>query len=334
MAALTDESIGLANESTPGTYAAPTRFYEWSDGSYEWTPDTVQGGGLRVGAQLPRSARRVRPTADGQVQLTVEAISKGMGLLWESCLGANTSTLVSGSTYQQNITLPTGTTLPSRTLQVASVLADGTVAPISFVGCTVSEWEFSLENEIATLAATFDAAKIDTAQSYAAPSYPSAPNLFHHANASVTLGGTVTAPTASALASGGTSVTNVRSFKLSGNNGLVDDRFNFGGAGRKARQLRGQAAITGEITVELTDAVVRDAFLADTATPLTLTITAGALSTGNETLQVVLPCVKFDGALPPRADGLAVITAGFTVLDDLTAAQPIWVVHRTADNAV
>lgn len=335
MAALTDQSIGIVNETTPGTYAAPTRFYEWSEGSYEWTPNTVQGAGLRVGSQLPRSGRRVRPTAAGQVEFTVEAISKGMGLLWESCLGTSASTVVSGATYQQNITLATGTTLPSRTVQVASIMADGTVSPLSFLGCTVSAWEFALANEIATLGVTFDASKIDTAQSYASPSYPTTPNLFHHANATATIGGTVVEPTTTVLATGGTAVTNVRSFSLSGDNGLVDDRFNFGGGGRKARQLRGQAAITGQIEVEFTDAVVRDAFLADTATPLTLKIEAGALSSGNETLQIVLPCVKFDGALPPRTDGgLSVISAGFTVLDDLTASQPIWIVHRTADTAV
>lgn len=335
MAALTDESFGLANESTPGTYAAPTRFYEWADGAHEWSPNTVQGAGLRVGASVPRSGRRVRPTQAGKVEVTVEAISKGMGLLWESCLGVGVSTLVSGSTYQQVFNLPTGTTLPSRTLQVGGIRADGTVDPVSYLGCTVDEWELELANEIAMLKVTFDASKIDTAQGYAAPSYPTTPNLFHHANATVTLGGAVTVPTTTAMAVVGTNVVNIRSFKINGKNGIATDRFNIGGAGRKSRQLRQGPEITGEVTFEYTDVVIRDAFLNDTETPLTLTITGGALSTGLETLQVVIPAAKFDGAVPPRAGGeLNVVTAPFTVLDNLVAAQPLYVAHRTADTAL
>lgn len=333
MAALTDESIGLANETAPGTYAAPTRFYEWSDGSHEWNPSRVQGAGLRVGSAIPRSARRVTPKAEGQVELTVEAISKGMGLLWESCIGSGTSTVVTGATYQQVFTLPTGTTLPSRTLQVGAIRADGTVDPVSYVGCTASEWEFELADEIATLKVTFDASKIDTAQSYASPSYPSSPTLFHRANAAMTLGDTVTFPTTTALATGGTAVTNVRSFKLSGSNNLAADRFNLVGNAFKARQLRQGPSITGELSVEYDSTTVRDAFLNDTETMLSLTISGAALSSGNETLQFAC-IVKFDGSVPSRAGGeLNVYTAGFTVVDNLTN-PPLAVAMRTADTAL
>lgn len=335
MAAITDKSIGLVNESSFGTYVAPTRFYEGAEIATSWDKNIVQGAGLRVGSRVARSGRRVVPTASGKVEVTVEACTKGMGLLWESCLGASASTLVSGSTYQQNITLATGTVLPSRTVQVGQVNDAGTVTAHSFLGCTVSEWEFELANELATLKATFDAAKIDTSQSYASPSYPSSVSLFHHALAGVTIGGSVTAPTTTALATGGTSVANVRSFKLSGNNTIADDRFNFGGGGRKARQVAGMADLTGELVVEYTDTTLRDAFLNETEVPVVLTLTsADALSAGFATLQIVLSAVKFDGALPTTTDGLDTITAPFRVLDNLTATQPIWVVHRTADTAV
>jgi hypothetical protein len=66
-----------------------------------------------------------------------------------------------------------------------------------------------------------------------------------------------------------------------------------------------------------------------------LNLTGGALSTGTETLQIVLPEVKFDGELP-KTNGTDLVTAtlSFAVLDNLTAAQPIWVVTRTADTAL
>ena len=68
---------------------------------------------------------------------------------------------------------------------------------------------------------------------------------------------------------------------------------------------------------------------------LVLTYTGGALSAGTETLQVVVSEMKLDGKLP-TSNGGELITVGleFTVLDNLTAAQPLWIVARTADAAL
>ena len=60
MATAQDCSIGLATESTFRTYAAPTRFLEFTDESLGWKPNVKQGQGLRTGARLARSGRRDR----------------------------------------------------------------------------------------------------------------------------------------------------------------------------------------------------------------------------------------------------------------------------------
>jgi hypothetical protein len=336
MAALTDLSIGLANETTFGTYVAPTRFYEFTDEDFSFEPIRVQGEGLRVGGILPRSGRRVTTRKQAAGSFTVPCISKGMGLLWQSIFGTSASTLVSGSTYQQNHTLIAGPVNVSRTIQKGLVRADGTVDPYSFLGCTVDEWEFVLEDELATLRTTWDARDMTTAQSYATPSYVTTPNLFHFGHAAITVGGSVTAPTTTTLASGGTAVTNVRSFKVGGNRKINKERFNFGNSGLKKQQLVGGGEITGEIVVEYDVATYRDAFIADTALPIVLTLTSEeALSTGFAQLQIVLSETKFDGAIPVANNGeLITVAHPFTVLDNLTAAQPIYVCQRTADTAL
>jgi hypothetical protein len=67
---------------------------------------------------------------------------------------------------------------------------------------------------------------------------------------------------------------------------------------------------------------------------LVLTWTGGALGVGNETLQVIVPEIKLDGNMPKTAGtNRATQALTFTGLDNLTAAQPIWVVGRTADIA-
>src|SRR5690349_17058393 len=104
MATQQDCSIGFGVESTFKTYAAPTRFLEFTDESLAWEKNVKQGQGLRVGSRVARTSRRVIPTADGAGDITFEAESKGLGLIWRALLGVGTSTVVSGSTYQQVFT--------------------------------------------------------------------------------------------------------------------------------------------------------------------------------------------------------------------------------------
>jgi hypothetical protein len=338
MAALTDCSLGLGAESTFGTYVAPTRFYEDAGASLKFDPNRVQGQGMRVGSRLARSARRVTTTKSGGGSTPVEAMTKGMGLLWESCLGTGTSTLVSGSTYQQNFTLTTSSTgLPSRTLQTGVVRVDGTVDAISYLGCRVSKWKLSLDNGgILMLEPEWDVRDVTTAQSYATPSYPSSPQLFHFAQGAIAVGGVVTAPTSTALASGGTTAANVLDFEIEGDNKLNTGRYAIGSSGLKSAQVTTMPEIKGKMTVEYTDATLRDAYLADTELALLLTFTSTeALSTGFASLQVVVPALKLNGDVPSSNEGDVIqLDVEFDVLDNLTATQPLWIVQRTADTAL
>lgn len=333
MATPQDASIGLATESTYGTGVTVTRFLEFTDESLNWNKNIKQGQGLRVGGRVARSARRVVPSADASGDVTMECISKGMGLVWNACLGSSTSTLVSGTTFQQVHTL--GDTPPSLTVQKGLPQAGGTVDPYTFLGAMVSQWTLNFPNaDIATLQFSLDAKDVTTATAYATPSYPATPSLFHFANGTIA-SGTLTSPTATALATGTTTVADVRGGSVQVNNNLATDRLNFGGAGRKSKPTVGLREITGSLTVEYDVSTWRDAVLQETPMALILTFTGAALSSGTETLQVVIPEIKFDSPLS-QANGTDLITTdlSFAGLDNLTAAQPIWVVCRTSDNAL
>lgn len=335
MATPQDCSIGVVAESTYGTYVAPTRFYEFTDESFDWKPNRKQGEGLRVGGRVARSGRRVTTTVQGEGGLEVEAVTKGLGVLLKAALGTGTPTLVSGSTYQHNFTL--GDTLDSLTVQKGIVDASGTVRAHSFLGCSVSQWSFSAPNDdVAKFSFDFDVRDLDTAQSYATPSYPSTPSLYHFAQAAATYSGTVTVPTATALATGGTAATDIRDFELQVNNNLAVDRFNYGAAGKKSKPTVGLREISGKFTSEYAANGYRDDFIADTERAIVVTLTSSeALSTGTATLQVVLPAVKLDSGIPVSNNGdFIVVEHSFTVLDNLVAAQPLYVVLRTADTTV
>jgi hypothetical protein len=334
MATTQDASVGFVTETTYKTGVTPVRWLRHTDESLDWTKTVVQGSGLQVGARVARSNQRVVPVADGAGDITYQCSAKGFGLMWQACLGTGVSTVVSGATYQQLFTL--GDTPPSLTVQKGIPEAGGTVDAYTFLGAMVASWEFAFPNaDIATLKPTFDVGDLATATAYATPSYSNAPNLFHFANGTIS-SGTLTAPTTTALASGATPLANVRSGTLSVNNNIRDDRYNFGGAGRKAKPTVGLREITGSLVVEYDATAYRDLFLADTPMNLIATFTGGALSTGLETLQLVLPELKIDTGGIPMTNGTDLVTQtlNFTGLDNQTAAQPIWVVARTSDTAL
>jgi len=335
MATPYDCSINVVQESTYGTYVAPTRAIEFTDESLDWKPERKVGVGLRASSRVLRSGRRVTTMVQGDGSLEIEATTKGMGLLLDSALGTSSSTLVSGSTFQQNYTL--GDTPKSLTIQKSIVDSAAAVNPYSFLGCMVNGWSFTTGNgEISKFKFDLDIRDLDTAQTFAALTYPTTPNLYHFALGAVTFGGSVTAPTTTAIASGGTAVTDVRSFELEVNNNLADDRFNFGASGKKAKPTVGIREIKGKFTAEYSANTYRTGYIADTEFPLTVTLTsAESLSTGFATLQFVLPATKLESAIPISNNGdLVTVEHSFTAYDNLTATQPIWVVLRTADTVI
>lgn len=337
MAALSDASVGTIPEVAYGTPLTPTRFYEFVDESFDYEKTVKQGQGIRVGSRVGRSGRRVITETQAKGDLTVELTSKGLGTLLQACFGTGTSTLVTGTTYQQVFTVGTGASPPSMTVQKGVVRADGTVDPYTYNGGVVDSFEIDCpQGDIAKIKSSFIFRDVLTATTYATPSYVSSPSLFHFAQGSITIGGTVTAPTTTALASGGTAVANVRDFNVKVDNKLTADRFNYNGAGKMLSPTYGLRDIGGKMTVEYTDQTLVNAYMADTALALSLTfVSTEALSTGTATLQIILPEIKLNGEMP-KANGTDLITTAvdFDVLDNLTATQPIWAVLRTADTAL
>lgn len=333
MTTFQDCSVGVAKESTYGTAVTVARFVEFTEETFDYSKNVVQGEGLRVGSRVARSGRRVVTTSEAGGDLTFECLSKGQGLLWEAMMGSGASALVSGATYQQVFTL--SDTPPSLTLQKGLPRVDGTVDAYTFTGVQCDSFEVSFGNgEIATVTSTWNARDVTTATAYAAPSYASSANLFHFANGAIT-SGTFTAPTTTVAASSVTALANVRSGTIQVNHNPANDRYNFGASGKKAKPTVGLREITGTLEVEYDSTTFRDAVLNETPMSLVVTFTAGALSAGLETLQIAVPELKLDGKLPTSNNG-QLITVGleFTVLDNLTAAQPLWIVARTADSAL
>ena len=322
-----DCSVGLGVESVYGTAVARTRWFEFLDESFNFVKNVKQGVGLRVGSRVARSGRRVVASAEGSGDLTIEAVTKGLGLLWQLGLGSGTSTLVSAGVYQQVFTL--GDAMPSATIQKGIPRADGTVDAYTFTGCMVESLTIDCPNaDNVKVKTSWNAKDMTTATAYTAPSYATGPSVFTFAHGAV-YSGALTAPTATALGSAATPVASIRSGSITIKHNLKTDRYNCGGGGRKEKPFAGIREISGSLVAEYADAAFRDAIVNDTSMTLVKTFTAGA-----DVLQIVIPDVRFDGDIVKASTDLAMQDIKWTGLDGLTAAQPIWIVCRTADTAL
>lgn len=322
-----DCSVGLGVESVYGTAVARTRWFEFLDESFNFVKNVKQGVGLRVGSRVARSGRRVVASAEGSGDLTIEAVTKGLGLLWQLGLGSGTSTLVSAGLYQQVFTL--GDAMPSATIQKGIPRADGTVDAYTFTGCMVESLTIDCPNaDNVKVKTSWNAKDMTTATAYTAPSYATGPSVFTFAHGAV-YSGALTAPTATALGSAATPVASIRSGSITIKHNLKTDRYNCGGGGRKEKPFAGIREISGSLVAEYADVAFRDAIVNDTSMTLVKTFTAGA-----DVLQIVIPDVRFDGDIVKASTDLAMQDIKWTGLDGLTAAQPIWIVCRTADTAL
>ena len=331
-----DISVGWKREAAYGTAVTVDRWAPVVEESLTYATEWKQGTGLMVGAGGVALASGYYPTIkQGSGDFVVELRSKGLGTLLELLMGSATSTTVSGATYQQLFTLGA---LPSATIQRGLVFgdaADGTRDQQTFKGCVSTGFEINVPNaEQATIKTSWDIRDYDTTTAYAAPSYPtySQAGLMHWGQAALTLGGTLTAPTTTALGSiaGGAAGSNVRSWNLK-----VTERFNMVGTGLKSLPLTGVIEISGSMEVEHTDGTLRAAAIAGTVQPMLLTMTTTeALSTGFSQFQVALPGVTVSGFPVSNSGSLPVTSYEYAGKFAVGAAQPLYITTRTSDTAL
>lgn len=336
MTTFADCSIGYKQESTYGTGVTVDRFLEFNSEDLDFTPARQTRKGMRVGRRTAISGRKITTTKQAGGPFETDIWTKGLGTLLQGAFGSGVSTLVSGSTYQQVFTW--ADTLPSFTVQKGIPRVGGTVDAYTFLGMMVDSFTISIpSDDAATLSVEWDGRDMTTGTAYAAPSYVSSPNVYQWAHAAFTYGGTVTAPTATALASGGTPALDIRDLEITVNNNLNKERWNGGLAGLKDKPTVGIREVTGKFTAEYLARGYIDDFAADTERALTATLTSGeALSSGNATFQLVLSAIKLDGpgAVKSNDGDLITVEHTFTAYDNLTAAQPMYGVLRTADTAL
>lgn len=330
MAAPQDVAIEWAPESVAyGTVGTVWRALEFLSAPLKFDKKVVQGKGLRVGRRVAASARRYVVTVGGSMTHEYEATTRGTGLLWATMMGASTSTLVSAGLYQQVFTFG-GSPTPLSVKQSLPQVTATTWGVFSAVGGMCKSFEIDQPNaDLVKIKSDWDFQTITgTTAGSLSPTYPAAGNLLAFDDASISTGA-LTAPTATALASMPTPIS-IRALNIKVDNSLDVGRLNTTGGGKKSKPVPGEPKISGKFTIEYDATTYTDLILNDGAVSL-----MGSWTNGTDVLQVVLPEIKINGDLPaPNAGELITHDCSFEGLDNLTAAQPLWIVQRTADVAI
>jgi len=361
-----DAQISAQIESTFGVLNsglwATVKSYAFISESLDFTKNVKQDSGLRSGYRVARSARRYVPTAEGTGDITVELQDKILGQFLQAAFGLGSNNAIVGASPGQQQMFTIGNTAtngpafrPSLSIQKAipNVVAQ-TLDQVTFLGATIDSFTFAFPNaDFATAKFTINAKDVNTSAIYAgAPIYAVTPTLFHFGQANVQIctlanlvvptAATPTPTTGLAQVTSPVGNVNIRSAELQIDCKADQGRYNLGGGGRKSQPVAGMWDIKGKFTAEYTTTFFRDAYLNDSPFSLVLTYTTPTLINGTTftTLQVVLPEIKLDSAVP-QVNGTDLITTdfNFSVLDPLsgagvTAVQPVYFVLYTLDAAL
>jgi hypothetical protein len=339
-----DVQLGIKKQADFATPATVDQFVEvLPDVAFNRNVTFIQSKALRVGSRVNRSARRLMGTDGATASVPLEAPLKGLGVWLEAAFGDVTNAAVTGASgaFQQVHTPKAADPINVYTLQLGVPVMGGAAASpmtLNSAWCTSIEFDAKV-GEILQVRTEWSAKEIVTTTALATASYPTGNDVFTFCHGSIYLGGTLTKPTTAALATTtALAAANVVDFNMKLTNDYSSDEGRvFGGACKVTHAPSlSLADIAGKMTVEYTDNVLRDAYMAQTDLAVVLnfihTTTIGTGTPVPAALQLVVPVVRLDGDVP-KPNGVPVtMSVGFTGLDGQAASTaPIYAVYRTTD---
>lgn len=324
-------SIGLAAETTYGTYAAPTRFLEFNKEDLKKVKTTIQGGGLASGRMLALGSRRVLATVAGSGSVDMEVSNKSYGLVLSHLLGSSTIAQQGATAaYLQTHTVADNVG-KSLTVQVGVPSTTGTVYPYTFLGGKITGATFTcaVDNTLQSQI-EFDFQDVSEAQPLAAPSYTTGIAPFHGGQMNVKIG----------TYGSEASIQGVTKAEVKLTRPMATDRIYASAAGFPAKKLEplmnGFFGISGTLTTDyITKADLADRFATDSSTSLIIEWVGPLIAaTYYQTFRIKVPLIFIDSDTPQVSGPDVVATAfNFTGQDDGTH-PPITIEYTSTDLAI
>jgi hypothetical protein len=325
--------VGMAAETTYGTYVAPTRWIEWESAEPDLKPERYQGGGLNAGLLVDRDSRYVEVQRQGTLKLEGDVLARGFGPVLKQIFGTLVGPTQQGATaaWLQTHTLSDlGGVMSTQQIGIPDALPSATVRPYTCLGCKVTEAEFSCEaGKQLKLSLTLDVRDIVESQTLVAATFSAAGEQpFHWGGLAVK---------AAATAGSEAAVDGVAGWSLKISRKMKDDRFYANNAGLKSEPLTAdRVMITGEIQADYVDKTLwADRFAANSGFSLVAAFTGDLIATPySEQITFATPRCRLTGSTP-QVGGLDVVSGKFPfeVKYDNTN-PPITCTYQTIDTTL
>lgn len=295
--------LGIAAESTYGTFVAPAKFIEFTKESLALKKTTAQSAGIAAGRLLALSSRRVLTRKEVQGSIDMEVTNKAMGVLLQALMGTSVTPVQQGATaaYLQTHTLA-DTAGKSLTIQKGVPLTTGTVTDKTFLGCKVTSGEFACGvGEMLTSTFEFDGKDVDEGQTLAAASYPNM-SVFHF--------GQMALKTGSFGAE--TALDGIRKVSCKVERPQDVERFYANQSALKKEPISNDLVkISGTLESDYVATTLDDLHTSDGVTSMVWEFVGPLIaSTFFETFRITLPAIRLDEG-PPVVDGYGVVKPSF-----------------------
>lgn len=279
--------IGIAKETTWGTYVAPTTFLEFlSVGIKADVPKLLTRG---IGNQFVKSgrARTYRKSIGGPLQL--DFMNQGMGKLLLATLGTVVTAQVGATAEYTHTFTPDSVGLQgnSLTMQIGyPQTGSDTISAFSYTGGKITDFSFDSQvDQNLKFNTTWDFKNTeDLGQTLAVASYPANVTPLAFIDATLTVDG---------------SSVSVRQAQVMGKRAMNLDR-RFLGNAKKEALASGEFEITGQLDKEFEGTTEYTKFVNGTSASLTLTHAYGTIPTTAAPYQLVItvPYLEYTGGEP------------------------------------
>jgi hypothetical protein len=307
--------LGFGTESTYGTPVTRTAFLEINSESLVAEDDVVDGNSTFSLTKDKDNFTQGRKKVGGNVEFDVR--QQGAETLFKHALGSHGYTAIgtgtaSGTEHTFGIAdaLPTGLTME----------VNRDVCSFVYHGCKINELTLNGDNEGILKASASIIAEDEGTSAASTPSF-STSSYYKFSQCVLNV-------------AGGTR--NARTFNITLNNNLTDDRYHLGARTIKEPQRAGRVEVSGEIEMEFDGTTDWSMFNTAGTAAFSATYTGDTLNgTVANKLQVNCPYIRFTKATPTVSDsGMIMLTVPFQGYSDgsTTALRPLNVVIRSLTN--
>lgn len=318
--------LGVASESTYGTFVVPTKFTEFTKESLALKKTTAQSAGIAAGRLMALASRRVVTRKEVSGSVDMEVTNKGMGLWLQQLMGTSVTPVQQAVTaaYLQTHTLAS-VAGKSLTIQKGVPLTTGTVTDKTLVGCKITSGEFSCGlGEMLAASFEIDGKDSDETQTLAAASYSNM-SPFHFGQMALKAGSF----------GAETALDGIRKVSVKIERPQDVERFYANQSALKKEPIENdQVKITGTLETDYVATTLDDLHTSDAATSLVWEFVGPLIaSTYFETFRITLPAVKLDEG-PPVVDGFGVVKPSFNFTALYDGTNPVKIEYMSTDTAL